>query len=240
MKKQYKLYLPILILALILSACSTSSESPAAPANDEISEPASAGEGNVEAAPAAEENGEEETSLEIDQLLPEGELGLQMQLSVGTFLLEDSAAAVSAEQAVELLPLWKVVRSLTESDTTARAEIDAVIVQIAELMTAEQLQLIAETELTMEEMAALMEKYGVVPQGAQSDNPGGMPGGGPGMGMGMGMGPGGGGMMSGDISPEMQATMEARQEEMGDTFGVRMGAMWIEPLIELLQERAGG
>jgi hypothetical protein len=231
MKKQNRFYLGIMIIALYLSACSASAADPA-------------GEEGNEAAPGAIENGGEESSPEFDERLLEAEVGLQMQLSVGTFVLEDTKMAVTSEQAAELLPLWKAVRSLTESDTTARVEIDAVILQIEDAMTTEQLAFITETELSMEDMSALMEKFGVVPQGAQAGNmagaPGGSPGGGPGMGMGMGMGPGGGGMLSGDIDPEMQATMEARQAEMGESFGVRMGALWIEPLIELLAERAGG
>jgi hypothetical protein len=231
MKKQNRFYLSILIIALLLSACSESAADPA-------------GADSNEAAPGVIENDGEEISPEFDERLFEGDVSLQMQLSVGTFVLEDTELAVTTEQAAELLPLWKAVRSLTESDTTARVEIDAVILQIEEAMTNEQLALIAETELSMEEMSALMEKYGVVPQGVQTGSmpgaPGSMPGGGPGMGMGMGMGPGGGGMLSGDISPEMQATMDARQAEMGESFGVRMGSLWIEPLIELLAERAAG
>ncbi len=217
--KMYK-FLLILILTLLISACSASatetSESPF------------------------------ETGFDPRGYPP------QMQLSMGTFLLEDTDLAVTPEQAVELLPLWKAVLSLSESDTAAQAEIDALYDQIEETMTAEQMEAIAVTNPTQEDIAALMEDLGLeytntprgfdsedLPEGFDPENfQGGFPGGGPGGDPGMGQGPGAG-MFGGDIDPETIATMEARREEMGGDFGGRMGSFLIEPLIELLEERAG-
>ncbi len=181
----------------------------------------------------------------------------QMQLSMGTFLLEVTDLAVTPEQAAELLPLWKAVLSLSESDTAAQAEIDALYDQIEETMTAEQVQAIAEMNPTQEDIAALMESLGLdsanaaggfqggnLPQGFDPNNrpegfdPGNFPGGGQiGPGGGQGQGPGGG-MFGGDIDPETLATMEARREEMGGSFRNRANLFLVEPLIELLEERA--
>jgi hypothetical protein len=181
----------------------------------------------------------------------------QLQLSMGTFLLEDTDLSVTPEQAAELLPLWKAVRSLSESDTAAQAEIDALYNQIEETMTAEQLEAIRAMDPSQEDIAALMEKLGleytITPQGFDPENipedfdpenrpegfePGNMPGGGfIGPGAGGGQGPGAG-MFSGDVDPETLATMEARREEMGGGFRNRMNLILVEPLIELLEERA--
>jgi len=187
----------------------------------------------------------------------------QTQLSMGTFLLEETDLAVTPEQAAELLPLWKAVLSLAESDTVAQAEIDALYDQIGETMTAEQMEAIFEMNPTQEDIAAIMEKLGLeftnTPQGFDPENlpegfnpedlpegfePGNFPGGGP-MNPGAGGGQGGGqgrgaGMFSGEIDPETQATMEARREEMVGGFGNRMNLFLVEPLIELLEERAAG
>jgi hypothetical protein len=219
--------IPILILVLLLAACSSSAT--------ETSEVPS-GLGSVAR-----------------------DYPLQARLSLGTFLLEDTDLAVTPEQAAELLPLWEAVLSLSESDTAAQAEIDALYNQIEETMTAEQLQAITEMNPTQEDITALMESLGLdnanaaggfqggnPPQGFDPDNlpegfgPGNFPGGGqmgPGAGGGQGQGPGGG-MFGGDIDPETLATMEARREEMGGSFRNRANLFLVEPLIELLQERA--
>jgi hypothetical protein len=209
---------------------------------------------------SATETGETSSETGFD---PRGGYPPQTQLSMGTLLLEETDLAVTPEQAAELLPLWKTVLSLSESDTAAQAEIDALYNQIEETMTEEQMKAIAEMNPTQEEIAALMEKLGLEytnsPQGFDSENlpegfdpenlpegfePGDLPGGGP-------MGPGGGGggffgqgqgqgqgMFSGDIDPETLATMEARRDEMGGGFRNRMNLFMVEPLIEFLEERA--
>ncbi len=217
--------IPIFILVLLLAACSSSAT--------ETSEAPSAFGSAGGAYPA------------------------QMRLSMGTFLLEDTDLAVTPEQAAELLPLWKAVLSLSESDTAAQAEIDALYDQIEGTMTAEQVQAIAEMNPTQEDIAALMESLGLdhanaaggfqggnPPQGFDPNNrpegfdPGNFPGGGQmGSGGGQGQGPGGGNF-GGDIDPETLATMEARREEMGGSFRNRANLFFVEPLIELLEERA--
>jgi len=177
------------------------------------------------------------------------EVPLQTLLILGTFKLEDTDQAIQAEQAKELLPLWQVLKNLLESETVAREEIDALVNQIAETMTAEQMQAIEAMQLTMQELGTLNSELGLdmgFPQAADLDQgeetsgfqrPEGMPEGMPGG----GMGPGGGQGLGQGLSPEelesLRATREA--EGGGGGFGQRGGGMvnvqLIEALIELLQ-----
>lgn len=84
-----------------------------------------------------------------------------MQLALGTLELEGTENAVTAEQAAALLPLWQAYNSLSASDTAAQAEIDALVAQIQETMSAEQTQAIADMQLTMESMRTLMQELGL-------------------------------------------------------------------------------
>ena len=116
----------------------------------------------------------------------------EMKLMLGTVKLDVTEYAIDAEQASQLLPLWKALRSLGESETTAQAEIDALISQIEDTMTVEQVNAIDTMQLTMQDMGAVAETLGIEMGGF-------------------------GGRM-GDITPEMQATFEAARES-GDLPG---------------------
>ena len=153
MKKTNLLLVLILLLTLALSACQGSSA-------EEI---------NVEAAGTPE---------------PGTERGLSesMQLLLGILSLADSEYPLTIEQATAMLPLWKAVRSLGESDTAAQAEIDGLYTQIQNVLTAEQQTAIDSMALTTENMASLAETLGLET---------------------------GFGGRGGNASPEMQATMQA-------------------------------
>jgi hypothetical protein len=175
-----------------------------------------------------------------------GSMPIQSQLMLGTLLLEETELAVDSEQASELLPLWKAVRSLGESDTAAAAEIEAVIKQIQETMTSEQLETITTMEISREDMTALMEELGVTrgfgegigdgsdfqpPEGFAGRPPeGGIPGGGDGSGD-RGFG--------GDLNPEQMATMQAMREKRGGQAGMFGAQLLLDPLIELLESKVG-
>ncbi len=107
-----------------------------------------------------------------------------MQLALGILSLQSSDMPLTAEQATTLLPLWKAMRSLGESDTAAQAEIDALYTQIRGILTEEQQAAINDMSFDRESMAALSQELGIET----------------GFG-GMGMG--------GTPSPEMQSTLEA-------------------------------
>lgn len=186
-----------------------------------------------------------------------GALSEATQLIMGTLKLEDTHQAVTAEQAAELLPLWQTMLVLSESDTAAQQETEALVTQIQETMTAEQRQAITDMNLTREDMISIMQEQGLAmgggPAGGQNTNPqggdpngggfgpggfpdgappqGGFPGGGPG-----GGGPGGGGGQGSDLTPDQIATAQASRQQEG---GSLVPPMLINALIEYLQEKVG-
>jgi len=115
----------------------------------------------------------------------ENALPVEMQLAFGTLKLDGTENAVNVEAAGELLPLWKAVRSLSESDSAASEEIQALFKQIQETMTPGQVQAIAAMQLTGEDMAQVAVELGLEFLG--------------------------GGRL-GNLDPEMQATVQAARE----------------------------
>ena len=65
---------------------------------------------------------------------------------VGILKLDGTDRAVTAEQALEFLPLWEVTKVLAANDTSAQVEIDATVREIKETLTPDQLQAIANTK----------------------------------------------------------------------------------------------
>lgn len=184
------------------------------------------------------------------------------QLMVGTFKLEDTAHAVTAEQAAKLLPLWKAYRSLSRDSSSAPAEREALEKQIEETMTAEQLKAIAEMKLTRQDMIDVVQSLGLaLPEQAgatggsgqfgQGQQPpagdmGGMPGGGalpPGegpiivRGMSPGRTGGTGGRSSGTntgLSPAQRQTLQAQR------ISASVGSLpLLDALIKLLESKKG-
>ena len=219
------IYVIILLITLIATSCSGNRPDPA--------NPASGPQGDFGA----------------------GELPATTQLIIGTLKLEDTNQTVSPEQAAELLPLWQTMQVLSESDTAAQQETEALVTQIQETMTPEQMQAITDMNLTREDMMSIMQEQGLAtgPEGgqnnnAQGENPnggggfgpsGGFPGGAPPQGGSPGGGPGGfggGGGQGSELSPDQIATAQASRQTGG---GARIPPMLINALIEYLQEKAG-
>jgi hypothetical protein len=155
-------------------------------------------------------------------------LSTEAELLVGTFKLEDTSEAITAEQAKSLLPLWQTLQALSSSSTAATEEVNAVINQIKSSMTTAQMDKISAMKLTRQDMMSILSQTGVSPNGASTtatpmalnglpsgggnqgggDAPGGGPGG-PGGGMPPSGGPpSGGGDMPGDV-PGMSGPMDA-------------------------------
>jgi len=180
----------------------------------------------------------------------QGEMPLESKLLFGSLMLEETDMAITSDQAEELLPLWKLYTSLLESDTTADAEISAVMNSIQEAMTADQMEYIDGMQLGPDDIRQLMDDLGIEfgSRGSDSQNSqnfpkgftppggfGGVPGEGPGQGQGggQGFGPGGG---FGSFSPEQQATAQAMRAERGSGGrGFFANTALIDALIELLQ-----
>lgn len=103
----------------------------------------------------------------------ENALPASTQLVLGTLLLEGTGNAVTAEQAAALLPLW---RALQGGNVQAGAEVNAVLAQIERAMTAEQLQAIASMQLTRDDLTAWAQESGME-MAAPPDGTGAGPGG---------------------------------------------------------------
>lgn len=184
-------------------------------------------------------------------------LSVQGQLALGTVQLEETDLAVTEAQAAELLPLWRALQSLISSDTTAQMELEAVVKQIGNTMTDEQIATIVAMELTTDSLTELQESgalaFGGGRNATQSDfdegfafPDGGFAGGPPGGGGGFAGGPpvGGGDFAggvpgaaagtTGEVDEDTIATRQA-QFENGD-FQERMLMNFV---IRLLEQKTG-
>ncbi len=215
----------------------------------------------IEEATLAESiNGDESTvspSTETTRLMADYDdaLPVREQLALGTIELDETDLAIDDALAAELLPLWQAVQSLSNSATTAEAEVNAVVNQIQDSMSPVQIEAIAGMALTTESMTTLFESgafgFGArggnargdvpqdgLPEGGVLGGPGsGLPGQGrPGGGLpGQGGGPGGGGFA--DLSEDDIATRRAEfAGGNGDSF---QGVALIGAVVRLLEEKTG-
>lgn len=238
MKKLLILIISVIII-LILAACASTPVAVGNTANGE---------------------GKNETTTGIDSTTgnssagSEGEITLpqEMQLMLGTVKLEGTAYAIDAQQAGELLPLWKALRTLSESDTTANAEVEAVINQIQRTMTVEQMETINGMEISMANFAEVAEILGIedtsfgdrfgqmtpemqatmeAARASGEGPPGGFGGFGGGLGPGGGQGPGGGG-----FNPEQIQTAVAERGGLRGA-GYRINTPLLNALIEFLENK---
>jgi hypothetical protein len=81
-------------------------------------------------------------------------------LLVGSLKLEDTDQAIDVDEAAKLLPLWQAYRSLSNSQTSAEAEVEALLKQIQSTMTADQVLAIQDMNLTATDMLDLMQSMG--------------------------------------------------------------------------------
>ena len=107
----------------------------------------------------------------------------ELQLAVGILKLESTEKEVTAEQAPELLMIWQVYADLSQSDTAAQEEIDALAGQVQETLTADQIQAIRDMQITQRDAAALAQGSILASVSQTRSNTttqaGGMPAGGP-------------------------------------------------------------
>ena len=180
-------------------------------------------------------------------------LPIQEQILIGTFKLEGTPQAVTAQQAAQLIPLWQVYKDLSSSDTAAQEEIDGLVQQIQDTMTSEQMQAIQNMNLTRQDIFTVMQDQGITQgrgQGngnrsnSQNSNGGGfaLPDGGPPGGFGGGEGPGGfsgggNGSGGGSFIPEQIATAQAARGQAGGVNRIPTGL--IDALVQFLQKKAG-
>lgn len=150
----------------------------------------------------------------------EGELSPVGVLALATLQLEEAAVPIDESQAAELLPLWRALQTLANSDTAAELELQAVANQIENTLTEEQQAAVLAMDLSMDAVNDLLANgqfagpggrrgEGNPDQGNGQGGPGGgqggFGGGQGGFGGGQGGGPGGGGQPSEDDIATRQA-----------------------------------
>lgn len=193
-----------------------------------------------------------------------GSLPIQEQILIGTFKLEGTDQAITAQQADQLIPLWQVYKDLSGSDTAAQEEIDGLVGQIQDTMTPEQMQAISAMNLTRQDLFTVLQEQGINFGGSGRGNftpeqiataqasrgsgngfrppdggfqGGGFPGGGPGGGGGFD----GGGQGGQNFTPQQIETAQARRANGGGNgFGSnRIPSGLIDAVVQFLQKKAG-
>jgi hypothetical protein len=155
MKKQFNTMFGAIFIgfALLLASCG-SQPAPATSAANSSSASASAANSSSPSTSVADDASagtSEEATLSLS--LP--------MMAVATLKLEGTEAAVTPKQAAELLPLWQAANSLSASDNVTAAEMDAVLKQIQESMTVEQIDAIQPMDLTRQNIASLAQELGI-------------------------------------------------------------------------------
>ena len=229
----YKKQLGILLMVvfLLLSACSSDSS--------ELTDNG-----------LSPDTGQSEEELNTDKVeltddYAEDALSIAQQLTLGSLLLEETDLAVDPELASDLITYWKLYRSLLGSDTTAPEELDSLLKEIQEIMTAEQVSFIANLQLNQETMMTLVNEMGIFDLKQDGTGEGGIgfippeglpdgvrPGGGQGGGQGGG---------DGSLDPELMATKQAeRAAAGGGRQSNRLTIPLVEALISLLEGKISG
>lgn len=224
--KNRMIFLLIAFTLLALSACGGAADasSPASGADETQSQATATGKTRL-------------TAEYVDAL------AVKAQLALGILKLEESELAVDEELAAVILPLWQAVQSLSNSETAAELEVNAVINQIQDTMKPEQIETIAQMKLTEESMTTMLESgelgFGRGNFGGDrgQGEGGGFPGGGAGGGL-LGGRPGGGpGGGFGEPSEDDIATRQARFAESG--AGEFQERILIAAVTRLLQTKTG-
>lgn len=147
----------------------------------------------------------------------ENALDVTSQLALGTLRLEDTANAVTAEQATQALPLWKISQGST---LTTESERLALAKQIEETLNDTQIAAIVAMQLTPADEQAWLQEQG----------PGAMSGGAP-QGTRTDQGTGGGrfGSAGQNMTDEERAAMRERFAKMTDEERANMRSQFTQP-----------
>ena len=179
-------------------------------------------------------------------------LTLEEKLAYGTLKLEGTSIAVTSQEASQLLPLWQRVQSLETQGNASASDLQAVYKQIESDMTSNQIETIQGLTPTTADLRSEMQQEGI--QGGangfgfggqnpsqratriaqfETQNPG-TPF--PARGT-----PGAGFPRNGTPGPRFQGTPFPNRTPGAGGFGSRgFTFVFVNPLIKLLQTRAGG
>jgi hypothetical protein len=89
-------------------------------------------------------------------------------LVVGTYKLIGSSTPITQSQAQQLVILWKAYKELQTRDTKAQQEVTDLLSQINSSLTSDQLSAIDAMNLSVRDVASMMQELGVVT--AQTNN----------------------------------------------------------------------
>jgi hypothetical protein len=177
-------------------------------------------------------------------------LPVPSQLALGTINLKGTANAVTADQAANLLFLWKGMQALGTASNSSQLEMNALLLQIQDAMKPTQLQAIADLKLSQADVQKAMAELGPAAPGGASRAAGTGTGstngnnrnqqgggnfqafGGPGGGGAIPGGQGGGGNQA--IPPSTQATIQARaaqQSTRGNTLLYTAVVTYLQTLV---------
>lgn len=151
-----RLILIIFMVPLLLAACSTTPSTSSGTDSSAAIAPAS----NQDVTP--QPSGEEALSTEVITTDYDDATSVRNQLAFGTMKLDGTAQAVTAEQAKTLLPLWQAMSALSGNTSTVPEELNAVQNQIFASMTPEQLQAIADLQITNAKISEFYAEKGIV------------------------------------------------------------------------------
>ena len=172
-------------------------------------------------------------------------LNADTKLAIGIFKLEGTSNAVTAAEAKTLLPLWQQVKTLSATAGAPQADLQTVYTQIQGDLTSDQVSAIDGMNLTQADVQTMMTQLGI------QITPGAFGGGG-----------GNNGTPFPTQSADQRATRTAQRATQvaggggnaggaypapngtpgpgGGRGSFGMTNMFVDPLITLLQQRAGG
>lgn len=255
------IYILLSILVLFMSGCSgapaTAESIDAAQSETQMAEMVS--QSLTAAAPITEQPSAAGGTAGLSTAY-ENAVSIGMQLLVGTIRLEGSELAVTAGQVEELLSLWRQFQALSQNleperrdagqeqpgstppqpqafDEEAQAQIEALIERILAGMTPEQIEAIAEMQISQESAMTLMQEKGLTmdaprqrggdaPEGREPPSQENMPQGTPPAGWPPGQPP--------DAESMGAPPADGRQPN-----GGFISPQWIEVILQLLEEKAG-
>jgi uncharacterized protein YcfL len=185
------LFTLVILATLILSACASTSSSSSGSVSSSSSGSVSTDntDSSTSTSSSANQTGSGTAQLNSDY---ENAVPVAMQLLLGTYQLDGTDQAVTAEQASKLLPLWNEYKTLSMSnmpaqgsaspmqggtpeapqgmDAETQAQLDALLTQIQAAMTPAQIEAIAAMQITQDKAMSLMQQMGMPSGGPPAAN----------------------------------------------------------------------
>lgn len=153
----------ILVLnALLLTACSDSSETSAAASDLQEPQVSSSSQDFV---PQVEDGSNQQAAGLVD--MSARPVNDQTELIVGIFGLEGTDQAISAEQATSLIPLWNSLLELSQSQDATQEEADVLVEQIKVVLTADQLAAVENMAIDQQAVITFMQEHNIEMGGMQ-------------------------------------------------------------------------